>query len=455
LHVDCVQPGTFGNHIQLSFSGLRVVEGQDYVASLRARSTRHFTPVRLVVMKDGPPWTLYADAGTSVPEIGEAWTNLAIPLHATQTAREARLTLLLGGVMPVGATLSVELGSLSTARSNQPEPLDVDVGNVILDHGPATGVKKWRVADLKKEGDFHYDPRAWQATLRLDTNPASRYRSIELALNRHVIDEGGSSHVAYENLDLRYGAAHGVGGGGVQGITVRDCDISFIGGGHQFTLPDGRPIRFGNGVEFWSDARDCLVEGCRLWEIYDAALTNQGSGTNIQENIIYRHNQIWNCEYSFEFWNRDAASRTRKIRFEHNTCVDAGSGWGHAQRPDPNGRHLMFFANTSITEDIVIRLNIFARSTDSLLRLDGRDWTQALSMDFNCWHQPAGPYLLWKNEPAGADGLTRILQVRGLDRHSIFDDPSFIDPARHDFRLTPGSPVRALAEASSPPGALP
>lgn len=158
--------------------------------------------------------------------------------------------------------------------------------------------------------------------------------------------------------------------------------------------------------------RDCLVEGCRLWEIYDAALTNQGGGTNVQENITYRGNQIWNCEYSFEFWNRDRASRTRHIRFEHNTCVNAGYGWGHAQRPDPNGRHLMFFDNTAATDDVVIRSNIFSQATDSLLRLHGRDWTAALTMDFNVWYQPSGPLLLWGEESVSADGFGRFLHPR-------------------------------------------
>ncbi len=163
----------------------------------------------------------------------------------------------------------------------------------------------------------------------------------------------------------------------MQGIVVRDCDLSYIGGGHHGTRADGRPVRFGNGVEFWSSARDCVVEGCRLWEIYDAALTNQGDGTNVQENIVYRRNVIWNCEYSFEYWNRDATSRTNNIRFEHNTCVDAGFGWGHGQRPDRNGRHLMFYDNTAATSGVVVRYNIFSNATDSLLpaarpRLDER-----------------------------------------------------------------------------------
>ena len=116
---------------------------------------------------------------------------------------------------------------------------------------------------------------------------------------------------------------------------IRDCDVAWIGGGHQFTGPDGKPIRFGNGIEFWENAYDNLVEGCRIWEIYDAALTNQGSQNNSQINITYRDNVIWNSEYSFEYWNRGPESTTRNIRFEHNTCVNAGLGWGHAQRRIP------------------------------------------------------------------------------------------------------------------------
>ncbi|NMA46589.1 MAG: hypothetical protein GX945_08510, partial [Lentisphaerae bacterium] len=122
-------------------------------------------------------------------------------------------------------------------------------------------------------------------------------------------------------------------------ITIRGCDIYYIGGAHQFTRPDGKPVRFGNGIEFWGNAKDNLVENCRLWEIYDAALTNQGR-YDTEVNITYRNNVIWNAEFSFEYWNRKL---TENITFVNNTCVDAGHGWAHAQRPDPNGAHLMFY----------------------------------------------------------------------------------------------------------------
>jgi len=330
-----------------------------------------------------------------------------------------------------------------------------DVGNIIFDHDKATGVKKWGEKGLKEDGDFFYDGAARQVKLRSGANPATLHKSIELALTRHIIDQGGRSYVTYEGLALRYGAAHGIGGGSTRSITVRDCDLSYIGGGHQYTSPKGRPVRYGNGIEFWASARDCLVEGCRLWEIYDAALTNQGSGTNVQENITYRRNVIWNCEYSFEYWNREEKSQTRNILFEHNTCVDAGGGWGHRQRPDPNGRHLMFFHNSAATENFVVRHNVFANATESCLWLHGRDWTTALTMDRNCWFQPKGTLVLWGKESFTPEQFAAYQQKTGKDAGSILADPKFADPAKRDYRLLPGSPVRALGDERGPAGALP
>jgi len=452
--VECKGPGARANHVQLSAGGFGVREADYYVFTFRARCSVPFTPAAIVVLKSRPPWTGYASPMVALPQIGAQWVEHEIGFQARQTADDARLTLYLGGAMPAGASLDFQPGKLVRATCNQPIPLSIDVGNVIFDHGAAVGVKKWNAADLREEGDYFYDGRLWQVKLRAAANPATRHRSIELALRRHVIDQGGRGYVTYENLAIRYGAAHGIGGYGTHHVTVRDCDVSYVGGGHQFTTPGGRPVRFGNGIEFWADARDCLVEGCRLWEIYDAALTNQGSGTNVQENITYRRNVIWNCEYSFEYWNRDATSRTRHIRFEHNTCVDAGHGWGHGQRPDPNGRHVMFYSNTAATEDFVVRYNIFSNATESCLRLHGPDWTAALTMDANCWFQPEGPILVWGAEKVGPKEFAAFGQQHGFDAHWRIVEPKFVDPARRDYRLAPDSPARAIQGDGQPVGAV-
>ncbi|MCY3022935.1 MAG: hypothetical protein NTW87_28495 [Planctomycetota bacterium] len=452
--LECKQSGTEAHHIQLSVPGLSVRDGQYYLLTLRARCTQAMTLRRVALMKESAPWTGYA-ASDAALAIGTEWGEHTVRFHASQTAKDARLTLFLGGALPAGATLLLQPGKLVEAKCSQPMPLSADVGNIVFDQGKATGLKKWSVADLRQDGDYFYDARAWQVTLRSNANPATLYRSIELALSRHIIDQSARGYVTYEDLALSCGAAHGIGGGGTHHIAVRNCDISYIGGGHQFTPPGGKPVRYGNGVEFWSGARECLVEGCRLWEIYDAALTNQGDGVNVQENITYRRNVIWNSEYSFEFWNRGPTSRTRNIRFEHNTCVNAGHGWGYRQRPDPNGRHLMFYDNSSATEGVFVRYNIFCNAKDSCLRLSGRDWTSALTMDYNCWFQSQGPLLLWGKETVPADKFAAFQQARGFDAHSIVADPKFAGPARNDYRLAPDSPARALSDQGAPAGALP
>jgi hypothetical protein len=329
--------------------------------------------------------------------------------------------------------------------------LDVDVGNIIFDHGTKCGVKKWRREDLHQNGDFWYDPAAHEVWLYWDVPPYTRFRSIELALRRHIIDETGSQFVNYEDLHLRFGAAHGIGGGDTRHITVRRCDICFIGGGQQFI---DQEVRFGNGIEFWNTGRDNLVEHCRLWDIYDAALTNQGIGADSEQvNIIYRDNVIWNSEYSFEYWNRPAAARTENIVFENNTCVDAGYGWGHRQRPDKNGRHLMFWQNSAATTGVVVRNNIFSNATDSCLRMDN-DWRPGLALDRNLWFQNDRiPVFVFMNQQFQTDAFDAYRAISGFDRHSVVADPCFRNHALHDYRLRPGSPALHWSPDGSPCGA--
>ncbi|MFA5190674.1 MAG: right-handed parallel beta-helix repeat-containing protein [Verrucomicrobiia bacterium] len=450
LQIECAASGTKGNHIQLHKSGFPVREGDYFELSFRARCTKPFKIHSVGLSSPGAPWTSYGKGSTTAIEVGSEWVDCSVRFKAVKTASDGRITLHLGGALPAGATLGFQFTAWKRFRCNEAELLSVDVGNIIFDHGKAAGVKKWKPADLKQQGDYWYDGINWQVKLYSEKNPADMHKSIELALRRHNVNQGGKSYVVYEGLAVRYGAAHGFGGGSTRGIVIRDCDVSWIGGGHQFTRPDGKPVRFGNGIEFWSNARDCLVEGCRLWEIYDAALTNQGDGNNTEANITYRDNVIWNSEYSFEYWNR-ASSTTRNIRFEHNTCVNAGFGWAHAQRPDRNGRHLMFYSNPANTSEFYVRDNIFANATESPLRMMN-DWTAGLTMDHNCWFQ-RGDMLMWFLKTKFAPSQFAEFQKQSkLDAHSIVADPGFVDADKLDFRLAPDSPARKCAADGGPAG---
>ncbi len=207
--------------------------------------------------------------------------------------------------------------------------LDVDVGNIIFDDGAATGVKKWSADALAAENDYLYDAPSQSVLLRCPSNPAAVHRSIELALNRHIVDQRNRSFVTYEDLSLAYGAAHGIGGASTRGITVRRCDIVFIGGGHQFTRPGGKPVRFGNGIEFWSNARDCLVEDCRIGEADGGAglptLGNYGAGASSSPATHSSSSQLpGHADVEFAFQRRGAPFQDEQIvtpgNFSHQRC---------------------------------------------------------------------------------------------------------------------------------------
>jgi hypothetical protein len=447
----CEANGSAGHHIQLFNSGLSIRANELYLFTFRARSTKPFTLKQVVLMKQSPPWPAYAGQTDLAAIIGPNWTTYRVRFHSTRTADDGRLTITLGGALPAGASFDFEPLSWQRCQPSSANELGIDVGNIIFDGGQSVGVKKWKREDLEQPGDYWYSGADWQVRLYSKQNPAEIHGSIELALRRHIVDQSNARHVVYDGLALACGAAHGFGGGTTQHLVIRDCDVSWIGGGHQLTQPNGNPVRFGNGIEFWENAHDILVEGCRIWEIYDAALTNQGSRENSQINITYRDNVIWNSEYSFEFWNRGPESQTRNIRFEHNTCYGAGLGWGHAQRPDPNGHHLMFYVNTAQTSGIVVHDNIFAVATDSCLRMDN-DWSKNLVSDGNCWFQPEGTLISMMRRSFPATRFAEYQKWSGLDAHSVVGDPRFVNPAEHDFRLGPGSSATVRGESSNPAG---
>ena len=345
----------------------------------------------------------------------------------------------LGGMIPDDSVLHID--SVSLIECVGAQQLPADVGNIIVDGGPGCGRKKFNEEELAAPGDYWYDEARHIVKLYARENPAVLHESLELAIKGHGINQGGKHHVTYENLAVMYAGSHGIGGGSTHHIIVRDCDFGFIGGADQ--MGGDRTVRFGNGIEFWGSASDCLVERCRLWEIYDAALTNQGSGDNtVERNITYRNNVIWNCEYSFEYWNRPENSVTENIRFEHNTCINAGHGWGHAQRPDPSGRQLCFYTAPAQIKDVYIRNNIFYEAKTNAFYAPA--WTpeqiDALIMDHNIWYQAEGAMMHLLDTPFTMAEFAKYQQTRDKEPNSTVGVPVFVDADALDFRLADGSP---------------
>ena len=451
IRFSCANSGQSSNHVQVWGPELAVEKGTCLQMTFRARSSKPFRLPGMSIRQPGSPWTAFATAGPIDREIGPEWGVYEVVFDVSRSSEAGRLHFNLGGILPDGAVFDFQPESLHAVTASVADPLAVDVGNVIFDHGKVCGWKKWSVDELEKPYDYYYDGSSWRVFLYSTANPATLHESVEFALKRHVVNQGNAHHVVYDGLAVKYGAAHGFGGGNTHHLVIRNCDLGYIGGGHQFTPPSGRPVRYGNAIEFWGAAHDDLVEGCRIWEVYDAALTNQGRGpSSNQINITYRNNVIWNSEYSFEYWNHPETALTKNVRFVNNTCVNAGTVWSHAQRPDPNGSHLMFYSNTAVTSGIEVKYNVFANVTEWGSRYSS-GWKTLPDMDHNLWFSQEGVMVNWFGKKIGS--FEDYCKTTGLDAHSRFADPKFADAANGDYRLAPDSPARQIRPDGGPVGA--
>ncbi|MFT3948540.1 MAG: acetylxylan esterase [Agriterribacter sp.] len=321
-----------------------------------------------------------------------------------------------------------------------------DAGNIIFNNEESCGWKLSSKELLQKQGDFYSDTRNASVILYSVSNPGRFYSNIEIALKKNVIDESFRSFIIYQDIDIRYTAAHGIGGTKCNNIIIRDMDFSFIGGGYHEGL-----VRYGNGVEFYNDAHDNIVEQCCFNQIYDVAMTPQGDLDNYKVyNIIFRNNIVTHCEQSFEFWVRGKNAIAENIYFINNTCLDAGSTWAHEQREKYVTSHLLFWGSNAPYNNIYICNNIFCNSQKAGIfeaspRLRNLQRPNVI-IDYNCWYItdtasmlatvarwtrgtpniPTMAYTTWSN----------YKQLTGQDEHSLFEDPRL----DIDLRPMPGSP---------------
>jgi hypothetical protein len=170
--------------------------------------------------------------------------------------------------------------------------------------------------------------------------------------------------IAVEGISFIGSGAHGI-SGSVNTATVRNCEFHELGGSELLTyhLPN---VRYGNGVECWSDSSDVLVEGCRFSGIYDVAMTMQGDNASFGwKNITFRNNVVWNCQQAFEIWASGVAEGAgfKNCVFEDNVCIDSGYCWGYDVRPNKNvSCHLLMYSLECSCCDVTVSGNTFYRA---------------------------------------------------------------------------------------------
>ena len=470
VRVNCRNPAPEPGAHTLQLWGPRIADLPETVLlRMKVRATK---PVALRGAGIGlslnhPPWTAAVFGNLKSAErdaVGAEWREFTALLTRAKGLglNDGHFHWSIGDRLPAETVLDVQFVELRAATCDCPTYFSCDAGILILDHGEKWGVKRmWGPHELVNDLDFWYDPEEHVTVVKYPGNPAAAFRSIEIAKTTHVVEENGRHDVTYDGLCVRYGAAHGFGGGSTENIVIRNCDICWIGGGLQYWKTNAQghryPVRYGNGIEFWGACRNNLVERNRLWQIYDAALTNQTLGDPRHEtDVTWRDNVIWQAEYSFEYWNHDPRSFTGNILFEHNTCVDAGYCWSHAQRPNPNGAHLMLYDNAAPTTNFVVRNNVFVRTTDRSTRMFN-DWRMkdpaakdGLDLHDNLYWIPenavyeyhvngrdrkANPAAKPMRFGAGADEFAKYVAATGLDKGSVYVEPKFRDESKRDYRL--------------------
>lgn len=246
-----------------------------------------------------------------------------------------------------------------------------DVGNIVFDHGRAFGMKRLTVP-LQDDLEFCHDIGAGVLTLYLRAgNPGTVFSDIELCSNETILR--GPAHttdVLIENLCIRYGGAHGVAfSNGAENITVRGCEIGYIGG----SMLD-ETVRYGNGFEVVDNCKNILVENNYVYQCYDAGLTHQSSYAPgcIQSGIRFRRNHVETCNYNIEYYVSAENGWIEDTVYEENYLQNAGYGFGSVNRIGSNPgmlAHICCYVRRMPCRNFVIRNNILDSARGNLITI--------------------------------------------------------------------------------------
>ncbi|MBR4853535.1 MAG: hypothetical protein IKU88_02290 [Alistipes sp.] len=298
--------------------------------------------------------------------------------------------------------------------------LSSDIGTLVFNHGEANAFKVMMIRqedgstlhietrepfasyrDLKRDLEFYHDYKGAKRVYlySAEGNPAERFSSIELSPRGNIIQ--ATHDTTFDNLCIKYGGSHGIGGGTTNNLTITNCELGWIGGSIQADDIFGRnhPTRFGNAIEIYGGCDNFRVENCYIYQVYDAAITHQHQGDTehplTMSNILYANNLIEDCVYSIEYFlGRDNTIQTHlmeNILIKGNIMRRAGYGWGK-QRPDKEcPAHIKSWDHhTNNARNFLIKNNTFDRCTHNLLNIAARRKESLPTMQSNTYIQPRG-----------------------------------------------------------------
>ncbi len=245
--------------------------------------------------------------------------------------------------------------------------------------------------------------------LRCDKgNPGEVFDSIEAIARRFTFRVGENENVTIDNICMKYYCFGVVAGGYSKGLTVKNCEIGWIGGNIQHYLgtdPNypqggrGTVTRYGNGVEIYGGCDNYTVTDCYIYEVYDAAVTHQvTTNKNVtMTNIRYTNNLIERCVYGIEYFldqiDGERESYMDNIEMSGNIIRLSGYGWGQQRHNQDTPAHIKGWSYTNTAENYSIFNNIFDRSAYRMLHLVALKGKYCPEMHDNTYIQHLGATL--------------------------------------------------------------
>ncbi len=233
-----------------------------------------------------------------------------------------------------------------------------NIGFITDEQGNIYGNRKSAKDKLENQNDFYCESN--YLYIKSDENPSDKNGKMKFVSRNDLVKL--SSNTILEGLDIQYTGAHAINkkNGTIENVYIHDCIIQNIGGS---VTVESTFTRYGNGIEFWNQAENTLVENCIIRNIYDAGYTVQGNTTSTGfVNNICRNNIFINCTYDIEVfsYNKNDATFNAQLKnqiIENNISINQGKGWGYEVRPDKSPSSiLVLWGDNTIPESGDINL---------------------------------------------------------------------------------------------------
>lgn len=254
-----------------------------------------------------------------------------------------------------------------------------EVCNFVFDEGKSCGRLRWEKEDLCEQGDFwdngfgmrkDISKLSERAVLMYSTkNPCEIYSQIECVIRDFSpMANVGQNLNFYDLTFINIGSCAIACDGSIhsKNMHIKNCVFRHIGGN---VWSKELRIRYGNAVEFWNVCENVVVENCVFDDIYDSAVTHQGSLPECQpaKNFIIRNNIFRKCGMA-AYEQRDVLPLYAE--FSGNICEGAGEGFSHIGEemprqseiwPQPMGHHIFLWRIEKPTDNgkLLIKDNKF------------------------------------------------------------------------------------------------